>query len=100
MEGSLIVPGPKFRTEGFCYGIAPYKYGLVAGVGSKIQFMDTDGNVLRTLNHESGGFTNFGSPFHLAVTDAYNVLVSDPLKGHVLCVTPDGDVIFRYHLNC
>ena len=96
VEGRLLLPGTKIRTDGWCYGIAPYKYGLVVGVGTKLEFLDADGNVLRVLQYGVNGLSAFGSPFYLAVTQAYNILVSDALKGCVVCVTPDGKEIFRF----
>lgn len=99
VEGHLLIPGMKIHTDGWCYGIAPYKYGLVVGVGTRLEFMDTDGNVLRVLQYGSGGLSAFGSPFYLSVTQAYNIVVSDALKGYVVCVTPDGKEIFRYLKN-
>lgn len=95
VEGNLIIPGPKIRTDGWCYGISPYKYGLVVGIGMKIEFLDTDGNVLKVLQYGNNCISMFGSPFHLAVTSANNILVSDSLKGSVVCITPDGEEIFR-----
>lgn len=95
VEDRLLIPGQKIKTDGWCYGIAPYKHGLVVGVGSKIEFLDTEGKVLKTLQYAQDGTSQFGSPFHLSVTDANNVLVSDSLKGCVMCITPDGEEIFR-----
>ncbi|XP_045163863.2 uncharacterized protein LOC123528197 [Mercenaria mercenaria] len=96
VDDRIIIPGQKIRTDGFCFGIAPYKHGLVVGVGSKIEFMDTDGNVLKTLQYAGDGSSQFGSIFHLSVTDTNNIIVSDSTKRCVTCITPDGEEIFRY----
>ncbi|KAL4237999.1 hypothetical protein ACF0H5_002710 [Mactra antiquata] len=96
VDGKSIIPSHTIKTDGFCYGISAYKYGLVVGVGTKIEFMDTDGHVIKTLQYSPGGTTKFGTPFHITTTEANNILISDSYKGIVMCITPDGEEIFRY----
>ena len=95
VDGKLIIPGQKIRTDGFCYGIAPYKHGLVVGVGSKIEFIDTDGNIQKVLQYATSGASIFGSPFYLSVTGNNNIIVSDSMNRCVICITPDGEEVFR-----
>ncbi|XP_060591867.1 uncharacterized protein LOC132746664 [Ruditapes philippinarum] len=96
VDGRIIIPGQKIRTDGFCYGIAPYKHGLVVGVGSKVEFIDTEGNILKVLKYSVNGASKFGSPFYLSVTGNNNIIVSDSMNRCVICVTPDGEEMFRY----
>ncbi|KAH3824722.1 uncharacterized protein LOC127881496 [Dreissena polymorpha] len=96
VEDRVITPGRKLRTDAWCYGIAAYKQGLVVGVGTKLVFMDTDGNYLKALQFGRDGMSLFGTPFHIAVTHAHNLVISDSMKNYVTCITPDGQEIFRY----
>ncbi|XP_052760957.1 uncharacterized protein LOC128203712 isoform X1 [Mya arenaria] len=96
VEDRFIMPGRKFFTDGWCYGIAAYKQGLVVSVGTKVEFIDTDGTVLKVLQYSTSGMSLFGSPFNIAVTGAQNIIIADSIKNFVTCITPDGNEIFRY----
>ncbi|XP_046326483.2 tripartite motif-containing protein 42-like [Haliotis rufescens] len=73
---------------------------LAAGSGSPpcVDILDMAGNVLRTLNRVTDGGTLVSDPLFLSTTSQGYILVScsHAPRSHVLCMTPNGDVVFNY----
>ncbi|XP_071090479.1 E3 ubiquitin-protein ligase Midline-1-like isoform X2 [Haliotis cracherodii] len=63
-----------------------------------VDILDMAGNVLRTLDPVTDGERLVSDPWFLSTTTQGNILVScgDYGAGSVLCLTPHGDVVFRY----
>ncbi|XP_046325807.2 uncharacterized protein LOC124110440 [Haliotis rufescens] len=73
---------------------------LAAGSGDPpcVDILDMTGNVLRTLDPVTDGESLASAPWFLSTTRQGNILVSYLGYAHrVLCLTPHGDVVFRYH---
>ncbi|XP_048253261.1 uncharacterized protein LOC125371672 [Haliotis rufescens] len=63
-----------------------------------VDILDMAGNVLRTLDPVTDGERLVLAPCFLSTTRQGNILVSCLGYAHrVLCLTPHGDVVFRYH---
>ncbi|XP_046380569.2 uncharacterized protein LOC124151889 [Haliotis rufescens] len=63
-----------------------------------VDILDMAGNVLRTLDPVTDREKLVSGPWYLSTTRQGNILVScdDFAAGSVLCLTPHGDVVFRY----
>ncbi|XP_048253343.1 uncharacterized protein LOC124111258 [Haliotis rufescens] len=63
-----------------------------------VDILDMAGNVLRTLDPVTDGEILVSDPYFLSTTRQGNILVSccEEDAGRVLCLTPHGDVVFRY----
>ncbi|XP_067651094.1 uncharacterized protein [Haliotis asinina] len=61
-----------------------------------VEILDMSGHVLKSVcqNHEGGGILRY--PYFLCTTRTGNILVSDNGTKCVVCLTPEGHVIFNY----
>ncbi|XP_046585233.1 mucin-22-like [Haliotis rubra] len=59
-----------------------------------VDVLDSEGNVLRStsLMHHSPSILKY--PYFLSLTNTGNILVSDSGTKYVLCLKPDGDIVF------
>ncbi|XP_046583604.1 protein wech-like isoform X2 [Haliotis rubra] len=71
---------------------------LAAGSQSPpcVDILDMTGNVLRSVSPLCSGTKILNSPYFLCTTRTGNILVSDYGSQRVLCLTPEGDVVFTY----
>ncbi|XP_067651000.1 tripartite motif-containing protein 3-like [Haliotis asinina] len=61
-----------------------------------VDILDMTGNVLRSISPLYKGNNIFEHPDFLSTTRTGNILVSDGRTKCVVCLTPDGDVMFNY----
>ncbi|XP_071116547.1 uncharacterized protein [Haliotis cracherodii] len=71
---------------------------LAASVPSSpcVDILDMTGHVLRSINPVHSGKNMLQYPNFLCTTRTGNILVSDYSSMCVLCLTPEGDVVFTY----
>ncbi|XP_071090856.1 tripartite motif-containing protein 3-like [Haliotis cracherodii] len=61
-----------------------------------VEILDVTGNVLRSISPSHHGKNILKYPYFLSATNTGNILVSDSGSMSVLCLKPDGDVVFTY----
>ncbi|XP_046345673.1 tripartite motif-containing protein 2-like [Haliotis rufescens] len=61
-----------------------------------VDILDITGHVLRSISPVHSGKTILQDPNFLCTTRTGNILVSDRSSMCVLCLTPEGDVVFTY----
>ncbi|XP_048253768.1 tripartite motif-containing protein 2-like [Haliotis rufescens] len=61
-----------------------------------VDILDMTGHVLRSISPVHSGKNILQNPYFLCTTRTGNILVSDSSYGCVLCLTPEGDVVFTY----
>ncbi|XP_046577675.1 uncharacterized protein LOC124285477 isoform X2 [Haliotis rubra] len=69
---------------------------LAAGTWERMDILDMAGHVLRSLTTYNGD-SLFTYPWCMYVNNKGNLLVSDKGKKSVTCLTPEGDVLWRYN---
>ncbi|XP_046579691.1 E3 ubiquitin-protein ligase TRIM56-like [Haliotis rubra] len=67
---------------------------LAAGGDGCVDMLDMSGRVLRRVATTNKG--RFVYPFFMSISNRGNMLVSDWGERSVTCMTPDGDVVWRY----
>ncbi|XP_048236365.1 uncharacterized protein LOC125371729 [Haliotis rufescens] len=61
-----------------------------------VEILDVTGNVLRSISPLHHGENILKYPYFLSATNTGNILVSDSGSMNVLCLKPEGDVVFTY----
>ncbi|XP_048253766.1 protein wech-like isoform X2 [Haliotis rufescens] len=61
-----------------------------------VDILDMTGHVLRSISPVHSGKNILQNPYFLCTTRTGNILVSDCSSRCVLCLTPEGDVVFTY----
>ncbi|XP_046361744.2 protein wech-like [Haliotis rufescens] len=61
-----------------------------------VDILDMTGNVLKSISPLQNGNNILQSPYFLCTTRTGNILVSDQGSKCVVCLTPEGDVVFTF----
>ncbi|XP_048253349.1 uncharacterized protein LOC125381146 [Haliotis rufescens] len=80
-------------------GITPLTPSTLAASSQSppcVDILDMTGNVLRSISLLHNGNNILQIPVNLCITRTGNILVSDGGTKRVVCLTPEGDVVFNY----
>ncbi|XP_046571379.1 uncharacterized protein LOC124279582 [Haliotis rubra] len=91
----LVLLSTITTRTGYCSLAILNPSSLAAGDWQCVDILDMAGHVLRSVNTYSGN-SLFTYPDYMCVNNKGNLLVSDCEKKSVTCLTPEGDVVWRY----
>lgn len=89
--------GKTFEMTDKCFGIANFNNGLAVGLKySEIHLMNLQGEVKRIIKIPKTEKGRKMCPWHLSITNKFDILVTDPTLRYMCCINSKGELLFSY----
>ena len=97
VKDMVLELGKTFEMSESCHGIANFNNGIAVGLKtSEIHLMNTQGEVKRIIKIPKTEKGRQMCPWHLSITEKFDILVTDPSLRTVCCLSSKGELLFRY----